>query len=142
MSTAEIPAKPYPLPDEYSAPFFEAAARGELALQRCDACGTFMWPVRPRCIKCFSDGLGWATASGEATLYSFTLIHRTLDPAFAGDVPYNLAIVDLAEGVRTFSNVVGVANDELRIGMPLRVIFETPTGGVAIPKFTTDGART
>jgi uncharacterized OB-fold protein len=129
--------KPAPIPDARSQPFFDAAARDELALQRCDICGTWMWPVRPRCISCFADAPPFALASGRATLYSYSFVHRTYDPAFADEVPYNVVLVDLEEGVRVLSNVVGVKHEDLQIGMPLRVVFER-VGDVSIPKFRPD----
>jgi uncharacterized OB-fold protein len=139
---AETLSKPAPVPDEASRPFFNGARRGELLLRRCGACGTFMsptgglgTPLRPRCVSCFSGDLEWAPASGRGTLYSFALMHQVYDPAFADEVPYNIAVVELDEGVRMTANVVGCANEELRIGMPLVVTFEQVSEEVAIPKF-------
>jgi uncharacterized OB-fold protein len=139
---ADTSRKPVPVPDEASRPFFAAACQGILMLRRCRACATFMSPAggigtppRPRCVSCFSPELEWAAASGRGTLYSFALMHQVYDPAFAGDVPYNIAVVELEEGVRLTTNVVGCANDELRIGMALEVTFERVCDEVAIPRF-------
>ena len=136
------PAKPVPIPDEASRPFFDGARRGVLMLRRCQDCGTFMsptggigTPLRPRCVSCFSADLEWAPAGGRATLYSFALMHQVYDPAFADEVPYNIAVVELDEGVRMTTNVVGCANEELLIGMSLEVTFERVSEEVAIPKF-------
>jgi uncharacterized protein len=144
MTTTDVPAKPIPIPDETSAPFFDGALRGELMLQRCTACGTFMSPIayigvplRVRCVTCFSGDLEWAPSSGRATLYSFVLVHQVDDEAFAADVPYNIAVVETEEGVRLTSQVVGCPNDELEIGMPLEVVFERMSDEVAVPKFRT-----
>jgi uncharacterized OB-fold protein len=138
----ETRSKPVPTPDEESRPFFDGARRGVLLLRQCRACGTFTsptggigTPLRPRCVNCFSAELEWAPASGWATLYSFALMHQVYDPAFAEDVPYNIAVVELAEGVRMTTNVVGCPNEELWIGMPLEVTFEHVSEEVAIPKF-------
>lgn len=135
-------AKPVPVIDDASRPFFEGALRGLLMLRRCRVCGTFMWPVggirtplRPRCVSCFSGDLEWAASTGRGTLYSFALMHQVYHPAFAAEVPYNISIVELEEGVRVTSAVIGVANDELRIGMPLEVVFDQLDDQVAIPKF-------
>jgi len=136
------PPTPVPVPDEESRPFFAAACRGVLLLRRCHDCGTFMaptggigTPLRPRCVRCFSAALAWAPAGGRGTLYSFALMHQVYDPAFADQVPYNIAVVELDEGVRMTTNVVGCANAELRIGMPLEVTFEPVSAEVAIPRF-------
>ena len=138
----ETPSKPVPIPDEESRPFFAAASQGVLLVRRCDDCGTFMaptggigTPLRPRCVRCFSAALAWAPAVGRGTLYSFALMHQVYDPAFAHEVPYNIAVVELDEGVRLTTNVVGCANAELWIGMPLEVTFEHVSDEVAIPKF-------
>ena len=111
-------------------------------LLRCRRCATFMSPTaylrtprRPRCVGCMSAELDWAPATGRATLYSFALMHQVYDPAFADEVPYNIAVVELDEGVRMTTNVIGCANDELRIGMPLAVTFEQLSEEVTIPKF-------
>ncbi len=139
---ADTLRKPVPVPDEASRPFFDAAAQGVLLLRRCRACETFMsptgglgTPLRPRCVHCFSAELEWAPADGRGTLYSFALMHQVYDPAFADDVPYNIAVVELEEGVRLTTNVVGCANDQLRIGMALEVTFERVSDEVAIPRF-------
>src|SRR5690348_10346943 len=89
--------RPVPVPDEASAPFFDGAARGELMLQRCRSCGTFMWPVKPRCVACFSADVDWMAASGRAELYSFVVVHQRY-PGF--EEPYVLATVETFEGVR------------------------------------------
>jgi uncharacterized OB-fold protein len=138
----ETPSKPVPIADEDSRPFFDGAREGVLLLRRCRDCGTFMsptggigTPLRPRCVTCFSADLEWAPATGRGTLYSFALMHQVYDAAFAAEAPYNIAVVELDEGVRFTTNVVGCANGELRIGMPLEVTFERVSENVAVPKF-------
>ncbi len=138
----ETPSKPVPVPDDESRPFFDGAQQGVLLLRRCQACSTFMsptggigTPLRPRCASCFSADVEWAPASGRGALYSFALMHQVYDPAFADEVPYNIAVVELDEGVRMTTNVIGCANAELWIGMPLVVTFEHVSEAVAIPKF-------
>src|SRR4051794_28704299 len=122
------PSKPVPVPDEASRPFFDGALEGKLMMLRCRACGTWMAPsggigapVRTRCVSCFSGELDWTAASGRATLYSFALMHQLYDEAFADEIPYNLSVVELEGGVRLTTQVVGVPNDRLEIGMPLQV---------------------
>ena len=143
MIAASTPAKPVPVPDEASAPFFQGALRGQLMLLRCRACGMYLSPtaylgvpVRPRCAGCFRSDLEWSPSSGKATLYSFAIMHQLYDEAFAADLPYNIAVVETDEGVRLTSQVVDCPNDRLEIGMPLEVVFERLSDEVAIPKFT------
>jgi uncharacterized OB-fold protein len=142
MTAIAVPAKPAPIPDEASAPFFDGALAGKLMLRRCRSCGTHMSPVsfvtaptRVRCVACFSGDLEWAPSSGRGTLYSFALVHQVYDEAFAAEVPYNIAVIETTEGVRLNSQIVGCPNDELAIGMPVEVVFERTSGGVAVPKF-------
>jgi uncharacterized OB-fold protein len=142
---AVAPEKRLPVPDQASRGFYEGALAGRLMLLRCAKCGTYMSPtagagtpvesLRRRCVRCLSNALAWAPSTGRGTLYSFAIMHVVYDPSFAGDVPYNLALVELEEGVRITSQVVGCPNDELEIGMPLRVTFERLSEDVAVPKF-------
>jgi uncharacterized protein len=124
--------RPVPVPDEASAPFFAGAARGELMLQRCGSCRTFMWPVKPRCVECFSGEVEWAPASGRATLYSFAVVHQRY-PGF--DEPYVVATVETPEGVRFNTSIAGADPGDLEIGMALEVVFESVADDVVVPKF-------
>ena len=132
-------ARPVPVPDDISAPFFDGATRGALMLQHCGACGRWSFPVRERCPHCMAGGLGWRQASGRGTLYTFAIMHQVMHPGFASEVPYNVCQVDLDEGVRMVANVVGLAGRALRIGMRLEAVFEAggEAGGegVHVPRF-------
>ena len=132
-------SKPAPVPDELSAAFFDGARDGKLMLQHCAACGRWSFPIRERCPHCFAAKLSWRQASGRGQLYTFTIMHQVMNPGFATAVPYNVAQVDLAEGVRVTSNVIGVDNNALRIGMTLEAVFEQVADGVHIPKFRPAG---
>jgi uncharacterized OB-fold protein len=141
MSTTKG-TKPVPVPDEQSQPFFDGAKRHELMILRCGSCGHPMWPashagslpLSPRCHRCFASDLRWDVASGKATLYSFVVMHQPY-PGFEDEVPYNIALVELEEGVRCISNVVGCENADLQIGMPLDVVFDDLDDEVALPRF-------
>jgi len=127
--------KPIPVPDEHSQPFFDGAKEHRLMVQQCSQCGAVMWPVKPRCDNCWSANITWVATSGRGTLYSFVLMHQLFHPAFANEMPYNIAEVDLEEGLRVTSTIIGCSNAELQIGMPLIVTFEELTDEVTIPKF-------
>jgi len=127
--------KPLPVPDEDSQPFFAGAREQKLMIQRCSTCGTAMWPVKTRCINCLEAELTWVQASGQGTLYSFVLMHQVYHPGFASEVPYNIAEVDLAEGLRIITNIIGCPNDQLRIGMSLEATFESLADEITLPKF-------
>lgn len=131
---------PQPRPTPETAPYWTAAADGVLALQRCPACGWVGHRGRLHCARCASDALEWFPASGKATLYSYVIVHRA-EPAFADRAPYAVAIVELAEGPRMTTNVVGVEQtpEALVLDMPLRVVFER-RGEIALPVFQPDPA--
>ena len=132
---SQTASKPVPIPDTISAAFFDGARDGKLFLQHCAGCGGWSFPVRERCPHCFAGSLGWRAASGRGTLYTFAIMHQVMHPGFAASVPYNVSQIDLEEGVRMVSNVVGVPNDALQIGMKLEVCFEDVGDNVWVPKF-------
>lgn len=132
---SQAATKPVPVPDEISAPFFNGAREGKLMLQHCSGCDQWSFPVRERCPHCFAARLEWRQASGRGTLYTFTVMHQVMNPGFASAVPYNVAQVDLEEGVRMVSNVVGIRNEALRVGMKLEAVFEDVGESVSLPKF-------
>jgi uncharacterized OB-fold protein len=114
--------------------FWTFAAQGQLMLRHCKSCGNRMYYPRILCTQCMSTDLDWVEASGRAIVHAFTLIHRAPTPAFRGDVPYPLAIVELEEGPRMMSNIVDCDNEAIIIGMRLELTFE-PRGGAALPQF-------
>lgn len=128
--------KPLPRPTELSQPFWDAAKRGELIVQSCTACGTVQHPPRPLCVQCWNNALEWKSVSGEATVYSFTVTHRSTTRGFREDTPYVVAIVELDEGARLTTNIVGCAPDQVRIGMQVKVVFSPATDTITLPKFT------
>jgi uncharacterized protein len=127
------PSRPVPVPDEASLPFFDAAARGVLLIKHCAACNRYMAPQAEFCDRCLTDGIEWREASGRGTIYSFIINHQVGHPGFAAVVPYNIVVVELAEGPRLTSNYVG-ANEELVVDMAVQVVFEA-VGDVVVPKW-------
>jgi uncharacterized OB-fold protein len=119
--------KPLPKPSPTSRPFWEAAKRHELLLQRCGACSKFIYYPRPRCPHCFSDRLGWERCSGRGKVYSYTVVRRASSRAF-------VAIVELAEGPRMTSNIV-TPPEQVRVDMPVTVFFDDVTPEHTLVKF-------
>jgi uncharacterized OB-fold protein len=141
--TPEPYAKPIPdIEEPLAAPFWEGCRAGELRLQQCAQCGAYHLPPRPMCGECRSTDLRWVAASGRGRLWSWTVIHPPVLPAFAKDVPYNVAVVQLEEGLRVVSNVVGAGADDLRADAPVQVIFEEISPTVTLPKFSLVGPET
>ena len=139
MSEPPKYAKPLPRIDEESKGFWEACQRHELYLQRCRACDAVRYYLRALCPRCLSDRIEWARASGRGTVYTFTVTHQNQAPGFRDSLPYVLAYVELDEGVRLLTNIVGCAPDEVRIGMPVEVVFDDVTPEVTLAKFRPAG---
>ncbi|MBI4234011.1 MAG: OB-fold domain-containing protein [Chloroflexi bacterium] len=127
--------KPIPQADDASRPFFDGARRGVLMVQRCTVCKTYLAPGSPVCTECLSDVLEWVPASGRGTLFTFGIMHQRYHPGFDNDIPFNIAVVELEEGPRLNTNIVGAKNSELRIGMSVVVTFEAAGENVYLPKF-------
>lgn len=128
-------AKPLPAADEESEPFFAGAREGKLMLMRCKSCGAYRFPSRDRCDVCWSTDTEWVQASGKGSVYTFGIMHQLYHPGFKAELPYNVVVVELEEGPRTYSNLVGVANDQIRVGMPVEVTFERISDELSLPKF-------
>ncbi|MFJ1837344.1 Zn-ribbon domain-containing OB-fold protein [Streptomyces sp. NPDC086796] len=124
-----------PEPDAFSRPYWDAAARGQLLLRRCRACGRAHHYPREFCPHCWSEDVVWEPASGDATLYTWSVVHRNDLPPFGARVPYVAAVVDLAEGPRMMTQVVGCEESALAIGMALRVDFRQEEGEEAVAVF-------
>jgi uncharacterized OB-fold protein len=116
--------------------FWDGARNGELRIQRCRSCGTFIHLPRPVCRSCHSFDLVGERVSGRATLYSFTETHRAFHPFAVDRVPYLLATVELVEQpkLHLLTNLVGITEPDVRIGMALQVDFED-LGPYSIPVF-------
>lgn len=124
-----------PSPDLESQPFWDAARDRKLLIQRCHACGEAIFYPRPFCPHCWSDRVEWIEASGRATLYTWSVVHRNDLPPFPERVPYVAAVVDLEEGPRMLTNVVDCPFDELRVGMSLEVAFNPISDEFTLPVF-------
>jgi hypothetical protein len=137
-----------PLPatdDPLDAPFWAAALRGELVVQRCGACGAWRFPPRPMCPQCQSFTHAWIPVSGRARIWSFAVPHPPLLPAFAALSPYAVVVVQLDEDpmLRMVGNLVarpgGAINEidpaTIRIGAPVRAVFERVAEDVALARW-------
>ncbi|WP_219666624.1 Zn-ribbon domain-containing OB-fold protein [Streptomyces bambusae] len=123
--------------DDFTRPYWEAAADGALLLRHCAACGRTHHYPREFCPHCWAgeDQVTWRPATGRATLYTWSVVHRNDLPPFGARVPYVAAVVDLAEGPRMMTEVVDCPESALRIGMPLQVAFRELAEGLTAPVF-------
>ena len=126
---------PIPVADEESEPFFRGAKERKLMLLRCARCGQHRLPGRDRCADCWSTESAWVRGTGRGKLYSFGIMHQQYHPAFAGAIPYNFAIVELEEGPRLVSNIVGCANEELRVDMPVEAVYDDVSEETTLVRF-------
>ncbi|MFI5663426.1 Zn-ribbon domain-containing OB-fold protein [Streptomyces sp. NPDC051684] len=124
-----------PEPDAFTRPYWDAAAGGRLLLRHCADCGRDHHYPREFCPFCWSEDGRWRDASGRATLYTWSVVHRNDLPPFGGRTPYTAVVVDLAEGPRMMTEIVECAEADLRVGMELTVDFREGGGGFAVPVF-------
>ena len=128
--------KPLPRIDKESKGFWEACQRHELYVQQCGACGARRNYPRAICPACLSEATEWVRCSGHGTVYTFTVTYQNQSPGFRDALPYVLAYVELDEGVRLLTNIVGCAPEDVTIGMPVQVTFDDVTPEVTLPQFT------
>lgn len=124
---------PVPQPSLAATPFWEAAARHELVYQRCDDCREIALHPAPVCGACLSRSMSWRPSSGQGSLYSWTVVHRPQHPSFV--VPYAPAIVELDEGFRVVSSIIGCEPDALVAGMRLTVEFHPASDEIVLAYF-------
>jgi uncharacterized OB-fold protein len=127
--------KPLPQPSEVSRPFWTGTQEHELRVQRCRDCGKHIFYPRPICPFCLSEHLQWVTATGKGKVYSYTVVRRAMHPAFQDDIPYVLGIVELDEGPRLTTNIVGVPPEEVRVDMPVQAAYDDVTPEITLLKF-------
>jgi len=125
---------PAPIPTRISQPFWDAATRHELALQRCTHCERRVFYPRAHCPHCWSDRLLWDLASGHGRLKTFSLVHKPGHPGWQPAAPYALGVIALAEGPAMLSTLLAPDLDSLHLGMPLRVRFVS-IGAFTLPMF-------
>ena len=124
-----------PEPTADTKPFWDALREGRFRLQRCADCGKVRHYPRPVCDACFSMNVAWGEATGKGVVHSWTITHHAFHPGFKDDLPLMLLTVDLEEGVRMQAQGRGIADEELRIGLPVRVGFAAVTEDLTLPVF-------
>lgn len=124
-----------PQPTTESKPFWDACARHELTIQRCKDCGKYWFPPSNRCQHCWSPEHEWLPVSGRGELFTFTVYRRAYAPELKDQIPYVVGIVELEEGPRLITNIVGCEPEEVQVGMPVEVVFEDIAEGVALHAF-------
>ena len=126
---------PQPTPDDRE--YWEFIRHRELRIQRCARCGRFRHPPMPCCPSCRSEGTEWARVSGNGEGFSYTIVHYAPHPALKSAVPFNVAVILLEDAgdVRIVSNVIDAAPEEMRIGLPVSLVWEPTEDGGWLPRF-------
>lgn len=126
---------PPPLADATTLAWWQAASERRLLVERCASCGHTRLPPAPVCSECRSPESEWQEVSGRGEVYTYTIVHRPIAADQA--VPFPIAVIALedAGGVRILSNLVGIAPEEVEIGMPVEVVWERMSADLAIPRF-------
>lgn len=131
----KAPEKFLPRPNPETAAYWEGCRRHELLIQRCTQCSEYQFYPRVLCSACLSEQVEWVRSSGRGHVLTFTIVRRAVSEAYAPEVPYVVALVQLAEGPRMMSNLVQCEPDSVKVGMPVEVIFEDWSKETTIPKF-------
>ncbi|MFI1394614.1 bifunctional MaoC family dehydratase N-terminal/OB-fold nucleic acid binding domain-containing protein [Streptomyces sp. NPDC020681] len=126
--------RPRPVINRDNAGFWDGVAEHKLLIQRCEGCRSLRFPWLPGCNECGSQEWDTVESSGAGTVYSYVVMHHPPFPAF--DPPYAVGLIELAEGVRMVSNVVGVPPDKVRIGMPVELEFLRVDKELELPVFS------
>jgi uncharacterized protein len=127
--------KPLPTITDENRGFWEGAKRGRICMQRCRDCGHVRYPISHVCPQCLSYSFEWTDLSGRGVVFSYVVFHQLYNPAFKDDIPYNVAMIQLEEGPRMYSNIVGVDNDAVKVGDKVEAVFDPVTPEVTIPRF-------
>lgn len=134
------PERPLPDPDDpLTAPFWAAARENRLVAQRCTDCHYRRWPPAPVCYACQSSNAIWVGLSGRGTLYSYAEYHRALDPSFAAEVPYTVALIELPEGPWMYGKILDTLQTS-DIGRPVVAVYEAVTPRVTLVRWQLDTA--
>lgn len=128
--------KPLPRPaDAITDIFWDHTKQGELIMPYCPRCAEYFWYPRQYCPNCLLPDWEWRKVSGKGKVYTYTLVRQPGNPAFADDVPYPYCIIQLDEGPRLISNVVGIDPLEVKCEMRVEVTFEKMSDDISLFKF-------
>ena len=127
--------KPLPVLDGENAPHWAGARQRELRVQRCTQCGRLRFPAARHCSDCLSEASEWIVVSGRGEIWSHCRFHRVYFKGFEEEMPYTVVLVRLDEGPMLYSNMVGLADEAISIGLRVRAVFDDVTYDVTLIKF-------
>ena len=129
----QTPPRPVPIPTNITQEYWDYINKGELRMPFCLDCQAFFYYPRPICQKCMGKRIEYRPVSGKGTVYTYSVVERS--PFDDVEAPYVFAIVELEEGVRLATNIVGTPPEDVHIGMPVRIAFQR-RGDHSLPYFT------
>jgi len=132
---SDLVPKPKPRPAPESLLYWQAAREHRLALPKCEDCQKFWFPPSRTCPHCLSANFSFQNVTGKGKIFSFVTFHRVYRPAFTNDVPYVVTLIELDEGPRLLSNIMGVTHDQVKCEMRVEVVFDDYDEDISIPKF-------
>jgi uncharacterized OB-fold protein len=138
MTTQATYRKPVPMITPENERYWQGCKQHELWMRYCNRCAKPYFYPRDVCPMCGSRDVDWKQMSGRGTLHTYAIVQRAPMPGFNDDVPYVTAIVELEEGPRMMTNLVGIENPDpskIKVGMPVQVTFEDITDEISLPKF-------
>ena len=124
-----------PSPKPGTTQYWEACKRHELLIQECSQCGTKQFYPRTICSSCSATELQWVQASGSGTVVTWTVVRHPVSPAYAADIPYVIALIELDEGPTMMAQIVDCEPESVQSGMLVDVCFEDWTEEITIPNF-------
>ncbi|WP_055479843.1 OB-fold domain-containing protein [Sphaerimonospora mesophila] len=125
--------RPWPATNEDTQFFWDGLAVGELRIQQCNECKVLIHPPRPHCAQCGSFDRGYLVSRGAGTVYSYVVFHHPLVAPFSE--PYSVAVVELAEGSRLVSQIIGIPPSDVRVGMSVALELVEVEPGLILPLF-------
>ncbi len=128
-------AKPFPRMNPDNRPFWDGCRAHELRFQKCFHCGLVRWPPATHCPACHETASEWIVSAGKGRVYTYAVYHVAFQPGFKEDLPYVVAIVELAEGPRLFTNIIGCSPSDVSCDMPVEVVWEDVDEALTLGKF-------
>jgi uncharacterized OB-fold protein len=116
-------------------PYWDGARQHQLLIQRCRACEHVWHPPLPRCPRCHSVDVAWTPVSGTGRVYTYTVVYHATHAAMVDRVPYIAALIELDEGPRVLTNLRNCSEEQVQVGMPVKVLFEELTPEITLPQF-------
>jgi uncharacterized protein len=126
--------KPVPRITRVNQPYWDAARNHELRLQRCTDCRHVWFPPSELCPRCLGQSFEWDRMSGRGKLWSWITMWQQYYPAFAADLPYTIAYVELEQGPRLMMTLIDCDPAQLRCDMPVEVVFDDVTENLTLPR--------